>query len=101
MLVLKVRPIDANALQKAVTDLKPNLHDQWETVDVWNIIEQMPSLTVYNLRLKGRWSGMTTSCGEKAICSACGFGMFVNEPGNGLLNIEDLHFCPNCGAKME
>lgn len=49
----------------------------------------------------GHWMGITTSYGEKAICAICGFDVFVNEPGNGIRNVEELKYCPNCGAKMD
>ena len=51
---------------------------------------------------KGTWILREDLCGgTEAKCSECGFEMLVNEPGNGLHEVSDLHFCPNCGTDME
>lgn len=50
--------------------------------------------------VRGRWIVMEDLYGERALCSACGFGICVNEPGNGLPMVERLSFCPACGADM-
>ena len=36
----------------------------------------------------------------EAKCSECGWETLVNEPGNGLHEVSDLHFCTNCGADL-
>ena len=52
-------------------------------------------------RKKGKWIIKETAYeDEEAKCSCCGFETLVNQPGNGLHMVNDLHFCPNCGADM-
>lgn len=63
-------------------------------------IEKLPTVDAAPV-VHGRWIPLATSWGDKATCSVCGRDLCVNEPGNGLLDIEDLHYCPNCGAKMD
>lgn len=38
---------------------------------------------------------------DEAKCPECGFEMLVNEPGNGLLMVNELLYCPHCGVKMD
>ena len=50
---------------------------------------------------RGKWIVAETAYEDVvAKCSVCGFETLVNEPGNGLHNVDDLHFCPSCGADM-
>lgn len=50
---------------------------------------------------KGKWIIKETAYGDiEAKCSCCEFETLVNQPGNGLHMINDLHFCSNCGAYM-
>lgn len=49
----------------------------------------------------GKWVVIEDIVGEMAKCSKCGFHMGINEPGNGIPNIEYLRYCPHCGAKMD
>lgn len=49
----------------------------------------------------GHWILTEHWDGTYAKCSECGFEIMVNEPGNGLKNVDDLHFCSGCGSKME
>ena len=51
---------------------------------------------------RGKWIVAETAYEDVvAKCSVCGFETIVNEPGNGLHYVDDLHYCPNCGAQME
>lgn len=72
--------VDFKAVQRAI--------DEAPTVDAVEVVH-------------GRWNIINFCSGDTAICSVCGYEMLVNEPGNGLHNVEDLHYCPNCGAKMD
>ena len=63
-------------------------------------IDSIPAVDAVKV-VHGRWISLSALWGEKSICSVCGRDLYVNEPGNGLPNIEDLHYCPNCGAKMD
>lgn len=50
---------------------------------------------------RGEWIMAETAYEDVvAKCSICGFETLVNEPGNGLHYVDDLHFCPFCGADM-
>lgn len=52
-------------------------------------------------RKEGAWVLREDLYGStEAKCSECGFEMLVNEEGNGLHEVSDLHYCPNCGADM-
>ena len=92
------RLIDANALN----DSKwwESLTDDFDKARARIIVMSAPTVDAVEV-VHGRWITSATTWGEKAICSVCGRDLYVNEPGNGLLNIEDLHYCPNCGAKMD
>ena len=53
-------------------------------------------------RKPGRWEIRETADGDvEAKCPCCGFETLVNQPGNGLHMVNDLHFCPTCGLPME
>ncbi len=53
-------------------------------------------------RKPGKWEIRETAYGDvEAKCPCCGFETLVNQPGNGLHMVNDLHFCPNCGEPME
>lgn len=93
------RYIDADTLQKAVTDLAPHPHDQWETIGVWHIIEHMPTLTLDDLRPKGRWNIVEIDKATNRItieCPKCGMVEEVPLTTYGLWR----DFCPSCGADM-
>ena len=98
----EIRLIDANALLKAIEyeyDLNygETLLDPIKFADM---VEDAPTVDAVPV-VHGRWISLSTLWGEKSICSVCGRDLYVNEPGNGLPNIEDLHYCPNCGAKID
>ena len=53
-------------------------------------------------RKTGKWKIREDMYGDtEATCSECGFETVVDQPGNNLPMLSDLHFCPSCGAKME
>ncbi len=94
-----MRPIDADALQKAVTDLAPHPHDRWETIGVWHIIEHMPTLTIDDLRPKGQWNIVEIDKANNRItveCSECGMVEEMSLTAYGLGH----NFCHSCGADM-
>ena len=63
-------------------------------------IADIPAADVVEVR-HARWIVCEDLFGENGYCSACGFLMGVNEPGNGFPDVENLKYCPNCGAKMD
>lgn len=75
---------------------------------VWNVesmeemvyrTKQLPSAPE---RKTGEWKIREDMYGDtEATCSECGFETVVDQPGNNLHMLSDLHFCPSCGAKME
>ena len=67
---------------------------------IFKQLRDIPTADVVEVR-HGRWIVCDDLFGEIGHCSACGFFMNVNEPGNGLPDIENLKYCPNCGAKMD
>lgn len=67
---------------------------------IMEYIDEAPS--VQPERKTGRWVIRETAYESiEAKCSCCGFETLVDEPGNGLHMVDDLHYCPNCGARME
>ena len=64
------------------------------------LIDEIPVVDAVEV-VPGRWKIINTYFGDEATCSVCGFEMCVNEPGNGLRYVWELHYCPNCGAKMD
>lgn len=50
---------------------------------------------------EGEWNIRETASGDvEAKCPKCGFEMLVNQPGNGLLMVSELLYCPHCGSRM-
>ena len=61
------------------------------------MLESLPSVQPKN----GKWILLETAYEDtEAKCSICGFYTLVNEPGNGLHMVDDLNYCPHCGAFM-
>lgn len=80
------------------TDWDLGCRNQWD----WDteILRTLPS--VEPEREMGWWQIKETAYEDvEAKCSCCGFETLVNQPGNGLHMVNDLHFCPNCGTKMD
>ena len=57
------------------------------------IVHEVPTLTIDDLRPKGRWG---TKSGD-LLCSVCGRGAAAGEDER----LEAAPYCPWCGAKME
>lgn len=81
-----MRPIDADAITYCAYDL--DAYHFFRAVDEEDIAE-MPTLTLDDLRPKGRWVERYGVSEHKYECSLCHLG-------------SDLmtDFCPNCGADM-
>lgn len=77
----EVRPIDANALKKAIADAFYNLH---EIAYITDIIERQP--TIKPEVRHGRWIKQENGLN---ICSVCG-----------VTKVSHLPFCGHCGAQM-
>ena len=63
-------------------------------------INGIPAADVVEVK-RGEWVVIEDLFGEICHCSECGFFMGVNEPGNGLPDVESLKYCPNCGTRMD
>ena len=64
-----------------------------------SIVIAMPS--AQHERKRGKWKIREDMYGDtEATCSECGFETVVDQPGNNLHMLSDLHFCPSCGADM-
>lgn len=79
--------------RKALLDIVGKMPLCWEygqaISDVYDIIKAMPTLTLDDLRPKGRWvDGMCTRCGFDAM-------YYKGNPAQVYTG-----FCPNCGADM-
>ena len=65
--------------------------DALDQMDDW--LDAQPSLTLDNLRQKGRWE--LADDGDGVVCSECGTDFCIL-----VYATDDFHFCPNCGADM-
>lgn len=63
-------------------------------------IQDAPTVDAEPVR-HGHWNIHETYYGEDAHCSVCRNWICVNVPGNGLPDVENLNYCPFCGAKMD
>lgn len=102
-----MRRIDADALMNTFADRLAKVSERYgvnsavagAVAGAMGLIEAQP--TIGPERKTGQWVIKETAYGdEEAKCSCCGFEILVNQPGNGLHMVNDLHFCPNCGAYM-
>lgn len=103
-----MRAIDGDALMKRLgiaydcrecdQDKSPYCTWKPDVVDVCQIISDAPTIEE---RKNARWIIKETTYEDtEAKCSRCGFEMLVNQPGNGLHMVNDLRYCPHCGADM-
>lgn len=94
--------INADELKDVVTRLNEN--GRGITRNEFKLIESVifEFQTIEPERKTGRWIVMETAYEDTvAKCPECGFETLVNEPGNGLHFLSDLHYCPSCGLPME
>ena len=85
-----MRPIDADAITYCAYDL--DAYHFFRAVDEEDIAE-MPTLTLDDLRPKGRWKPLPEDYREQILgnkCSLCGYEYFGSR----------FNFCPSCGADM-
>ena len=86
------RLIDADALLKGYQD-----HEMISTHLIWNAptVDAEPvrhgSWDVY------RWRDYDKTPNTELTCSVCGTTFFLPYD----LNVDEFHYCPNCGAKMD
>ena len=101
------RLIDADALMAELEERQAFLVKEYGCrdhytrgfVEAVDKVSDAPTVDAVEV-VHGSWNIINFCSGDTAICSVCGCEMLVNEPGNGLHNVEDLHYCPNCGADM-
>ena len=85
-----MRLIDADAIPYCNYDL--DRYHSFRAVDEDEIAE-MPTLTLDDLRPKGRW--IKTGSDHYVECSECKSPMYIHSIAYSFGN-----FCPNCGADM-
>lgn len=88
-----MRPIDADAITYCHYDLD-NYHS-FRAIEEDDIAE-MPTLTLDDLRPKGRW----VMRGGKRYCSHCGERACVTRDKEDFWYTKGTQFCPDCGADM-
>lgn len=97
-----MRAIDGDSLKREIVDFKVNLCPENRDYgtgyfSALSVVEGMlacaPTLTLDDLRPKGRWE--LADDGDGVVCSECGtdFCSLVYAT-------DDFHFCPSCGADM-
>lgn len=97
-----MRLIDADALIDFIDcgHLRNPLESCFSERDVVDMLESRPTISAVPV-VRGEW--MPTDMGggetdEAYVCSACGEPWTLND---GTPAENNMHYCPNCGAKME
>lgn len=97
-----MRLIDADALTDNIAILferNPSLIDEWLRDHIEDEITEAPTIEAEPVR-HGYWDDTRVAFYRK--CSECGATVINNLPDVFLdCDIRDLHYCPNCGAKMD
>lgn len=93
-----MRPIDADAFFENITGYAPP-EMVWDSGDIEHKLDEMPTLTLDDLREKGKWelTGEDDCIYASYFCSLCGWNVSEEEFLDGVCR---YHYCPNCGAKM-
>lgn len=91
-----MRPIDGDRLIDSLESAKRGRGIEVDLVYslIQEGIRQLPTLSVDDLRPKGRWEPMPEDDREQMVgdqCSLCGYEHFGSR----------FNYCPSCGAKME
>lgn len=76
----------------------PDIEIWYKAQDVFDALNNVSS--AQRDRKKAKWIIFDTLDGDEAHCSECHRSLYVNERGNGLPDVQDLCFCPFCGADM-
>ena len=94
-----MRLVDADAaIDAAVKESQAD--GAYGYMDTKEIVDMLKGLPTAQPK-KGKWILLETAYEDtEAKCSICGFYTLVNEPGNGLHMVDDLNYCPHCGARM-
>lgn len=101
-----MRPIDADAVKDVIAELNENGYDisPSDLAFVRNILLRMPTIEPK----KGKWETKftPTECnpfGDYPVlimrCSACKTKITLMHEDESI--VEEWHYCPHCGAKME
>lgn len=89
-----MRLIDADELREEW--LEWDIYDEIEANTVLYSIDLQPTINPEDLRPKGKWEQWDdTDCW---MCSECKYEAVLSDFTPAEL---DMHYCPNCGAKME
>lgn len=90
-----MRPIDGDRLIDSLESAKRcrgvGVHLVYSLIQEG--VRQLPTITVDDLRPKGRWNPLPEDDREQMVgdqCSLCGYEHFGSR----------FNFCPSCGAKM-
>ena len=64
--------------------------------EIIDLLMDVPTVKVVH----GRWMLSRENEISKTVwCTACGEGFYIRKKGE--LQIDKMHYCPNCGAKMD
>ena len=92
--------ISREAFKAEALRLSTHYLNEWDTLGVLAAADRIPSADVAPVR-HGRWNEESPDCldGDSVyVCSVCGETWTLIE-GTPLDN--NMHYCPNCGAKMD
>ena len=100
-----MRPIDGDELKKLIIEKYSDIAKQKSFIaacvsvavrTICMMIEIAPTLTLGDLRPKGRW----VIRGGRRYCSHCGERACVTRDREDFWYTKGTQFCPNCGADM-
>ena len=101
-----VRLIDVDEAIEKINCLCTDSNENWigtdnqsfvDHADVIDILSDMPTLDAMEV-VHGRWIVEVDGNFRNVKCSACGKDYACHI---GMLQLQNLSYCPNCGAKMD
>lgn len=76
---------------------KPPMPIEWDTVGVVNLVAKQPAVDVKPF-LRADWIPYK----DGTVCGRCAKGLKrTYGPNDVFMDLSDMPYCPNCGAKME
>lgn len=88
---------EREALLEATSKIGGSPLSEWDTVRVVSLVANQPAADVAPVR-RGHW----VRVGNGTTCSECMQGLLrISGKQSEWVDLSGVHYCPNCGAKME
>ena len=96
--IIEAQQVDLRKANEIITEgIKASRKSRAELETAEKLIAELEA----QIPKEGEWNIRETALGDvEAKCPKCGFEMLVNQPGNGLLVVSELLYCPHCGSRM-